>query len=87
MTIVNIFKLTGTTFIFSEPEHDIETNLECIKNDNCSFGELEHHWIATRKYRCKQLAEIMQHSESCTSDVFETWPHYKKALGFKLVLF
>lgn len=47
-------------FCFSEPETGIDDTLECIRSDNCSFGELEHHWFTSKKYRCRQLADMMQ---------------------------
>lgn len=68
------------TIVADPPEIGISYNLKSILKNNCTWAEVEQHWITTKNFR---LAEVV--NVDFTAEIFEKWLHYKKPMGFKLV--
>lgn len=62
------------------PTVDVSENLAILKNDNCSWPDLEHHWTITAKHRLETMTDSKD-----TNSILLKWPQYKRPLGHKLI--
>ncbi|XP_060857146.1 uncharacterized protein LOC132938539 [Metopolophium dirhodum] len=59
-------------------EEDPERYISQLNHDELSWPDIEIIWKKTAVYRLKSL-------KMSATDLHNTWPHYKKPLGYKLV--
>jgi hypothetical protein len=62
-------------------EEDSETYISQLNHDELSWPDIESIWKKTIVFRLK-LFKILNYS---ATDLQNTWPHYMKPLGYKLV--
>ncbi|KAF2887458.1 hypothetical protein ILUMI_18715, partial [Ignelater luminosus] len=62
------------------PDADVESCIRSMKYDNLSTEEFDHCWKGCAQYRLAEIKNLQS-----TEEIFNKWPYYKLASGYRLI--